>query len=190
MSLHGLREDVAELRRAMTRSGEPAGLGHALSSDAFLILLTWRLRCAARRFRVPGLNHLLRRIQTVAFGIEIGNDVTLGRGVYFIHPVGIVVGGAATVGPRVRFMGSNTVGTARGDGHPAIEDDAVIGCGARILGGVRVGARAIVGANAVVLDDIPADVVAVGMPARPTTERSSGAATWAGANDEARRESA
>ena len=94
-----------------------------------------------------------------------------------MHPVGIVVGGAARVGARVRFMGSNTVGTARGDGHPTIGDDVVLGCGARVLGPVRVGARAVIGANAVVLSDVPEDAVAVGVPAR-VSDPSQDAARW------------
>ena len=66
-------------------------------------------------------------------------------------------------------MGNNTVGTARDNGCPVIEDDVEVGCGARILGPVRIGARAVIGANAVVLADVPADALAVGAPARIIT---------------------
>lgn len=138
----------------------------AIRQDSFLILVSWRVRCAARRWRIPLVNHLLRRAQSVLFGIELGNDIELGSGVFFVHPVGIVVGGTARVGARVRFMGSNTVGTAKDNGCPVVEEDVVVGAGARVLGPVRVGARAVIGANAVVLADVPADSVAVGIPAR------------------------
>ena len=175
-----LLQDATQLAHAMVQGGERASVARAVfTCDSFLILMTWRLRCTARRWHVPGLNHLLRRFQTVFFGIEIGNEVTLGRGIYFVHPVGVVVGGAARVGARVRFMGGNTVGTARGDGHPVIEDDVVIGCGARVLGAVRVGARAVVGANAVVLTDVPPDSVAVGVPARVGAPPSGETVRWA-----------
>jgi serine O-acetyltransferase len=63
-------------------------------------------------------------------------------------------------------MGSNTVGTAKDNGYPVVGDDVVLGAGARVLGPVQVGARAVIGANAVVLSDIAADCVAVGVPAR------------------------
>lgn len=164
--LSSLRRDARELALAMRRgaSGEvtPAtAIGH----DSFLILVLWRARCVARRLRIPLLNHLLRRAQTVIFGIELGNDVELGPGIFFVHPVGIVVGGTARVGARVVFMGSNTVGT-KDNGCPVIEDDVVVGAGARVLGPVRVGARAVIGANAVVLADVPAGSVVVGIPAR------------------------
>jgi len=147
----------------------PAGWRHAcrmLRSDAYLLLLTFRLRRLVLRLRVPIVNRLLRLCHVMFAGIDLGNDVSLGSGVYFIHSVGTVVGGTARVGNRVRFMGNNTVGTARDNGYPTIEDDVEVGCGARILGPVRVGARAVIGANAVVLSDVPADCVAVGAPAR------------------------
>lgn len=162
-----LRRDVRELAVAMSRGGAgTVSSSAALRQDSFLILALWRLRCAARRLRIPLLNHILRRVQTTVFGIELGNDIELGPGIFFVHPVGIVVGGSARVGARVIFMGSNTVGTAKDNGCPVVEDDVVVGAGARILGPVRVGARSVIGANAVVLADVEADRVVVGIPAR------------------------
>jgi serine O-acetyltransferase len=165
--MRALREDASQLLVAMGRTpGARPGLGAALMQDSYAILALWRLRCWARRWHVPAANHLLRRVQTSVFGIELGNAITLGRGVFFVHPIGVVVGGTSRVGDRVRFMGSNTVGASRDDGCPVVEEDVTIGAGARVLGPIRVGARAVIGANAVVLDDVPPDAVAVGMPAR------------------------
>lgn len=90
----------------------------------------------------------------------------LGHGVYFIHSLGTVVGGNAVLGDRVRLMGNNTIGAARDDGSPTIGNDVEIGCGARILGPVRIGDGAVIGANAVVLHDVPDGATAVGIPAR------------------------
>jgi serine O-acetyltransferase len=137
-----------------------------MGTDAYLLVMLFRLRTLARRLHIPFVNRILRLIQMMFGGIEIGNDVTLGRGVFFIHSFGVVIGGTARVGDRVRFLGSNTIGTARDNGYPTIGDDVEIGAGARILGPVQIGARAVIGANAVVLCDIPADAVAVGAPAR------------------------
>jgi serine O-acetyltransferase len=58
------------------------------------------------------------------------------------------------------------VGTAKDNGYPVIEDDVIVGAGARILGPIRVGARSSIGANAVVLEDVPPDSVVVGIPAK------------------------
>lgn len=163
-----LREDAVELAFAVKGSRDRrALLATVFGADSYRILVLTRAREVVRRLRVPLLNHLLRVMQTSLFGIEIGNGVTLGRGVYFVHPVGVVVGGDARVGDRVRFYGSNTVGEARpGGGYPVIEDDVEIGAGARILGTIRVGKGATIGANSVVLCDVPAGSTAVGMPAR------------------------
>lgn len=165
--LKKLVNDAMKLRKA-ARFGEDArGLARAvLTTDSYRILVMNRLRETARRLHVPLVNTVLRNVQQIYAGVEIGKDVTLGEGVYFVHPVGVVIGGDARIGDRVRFYGSNTVGTAKDDGYPVIEDDVWIGAGARILGPIRVGARSRIGANAVVLQDVPPDHVAVGIPAR------------------------
>ncbi len=172
--LRAMQDDAVELARAMSGAVDRRALLRAvLTCDSYLILMLWRLRTWALRWHVPGVNHLLRRVQTVFFGIELGKQITLGRGIFFVHPIGITVGGDSRVGDRVRFMGGNTVGTARGEGHPVLEDDVIVGAGARILGPVRVGARAVIGANAVVLTDVPADSVAVGLPAKVIGRRDA-----------------
>lgn len=144
----------------------------ALSSDGLQLLALLRLRERARALHVPGANHVLRRIMSAVYGLEVGNEVSLGEGVYFVHPVGIVIGGNARIGARVRFMGSNTVGTAKDNGYPVIGDDVLIGAGARILGPVHVGAGAVIAANAVVLSDVPPGVTVVGAPAKPIVRRT------------------
>jgi len=167
-----LVKDAAELARTQSGAATPRHLASAVfGTDSYRIVVIHRVREAARRLHIPGANHALRIVQSAVFGIEINNDVVLGHGVYFVHPVGIVIGGDARVGDRVRFYGSNTVGTAKDNGYPIIEDDVVVGAGARILGPVRIGARAQIGANAVVLTDVPADGVAVGIPARIVAKR-------------------
>lgn len=165
--LKKLVSDALELRRAAKFSDDTRGLVKAvLTTDGYRILAMNRVRETARRLHVPLVNAVLRSAQQAMAGIEIGKDVTLGQGVYFVHPVGVVIGGDSRIGDRVRFYGSNTIGTAKDDGYPTIEDDVWIGAGARILGPIRIGARSRIGANAVVLSDVPPDSVAVGIPAK------------------------
>jgi serine acetyltransferase len=145
----------------------------AAALDAFPIMAMTRIRETCRRFGIPGVNRSLRFVQMALYGVELGKDVELGEGVSFVHSLGTVVGGTSRVGSRVRLMGNNTVGTAKDNGCPVIEDDVVIGCGARVLGPIRVGAGAVIGANSVVIHDVaPGDVVA-GAPAR-SMKRTAG----------------
>jgi serine O-acetyltransferase len=162
-----LFRDATELARASMGGTSTRDIATAvLSTDSFRITTLQRARELSRKLRIPLANHGLRMMQTAILGLEIGKDVTLGNGVYFVHPLGVVIGGNARIGDRVRFYGSNTVGTAKDNGYPIIEDDVWIGAGARILGPITIGARSRIGANAVVLKDVPPDSVAVGIPAR------------------------
>ncbi len=169
--------DVVELTRVHS-SGDVSGaaMKRALLEDSVMVVAITRLRAGARQMHLGPVNRMLRIAQTALYGVEIGKDVTLGDGVYFVHTVGTVIGGNARIGNRVQFMGNNTVGTAKNNGYPTIGDDVVVGAGARILGPVTIGARAVIGANAVVLIDVPEGATATGIPAQirlpaPQSER-------------------
>ena len=153
----------------MTRAAGPVSVRNVVRTvvlqDSYAVMVLTRARETARRWHLPGVNRMLRLAQIALFGVEVGKDVEMGPGVLLVHTVGTVIGGDARVGARVRLMGNNTIGTARDDGYPIIEDDVVVGAGARILGPVRIGRRARIGANAVVLCDVPAGALAVGVPA-------------------------
>jgi serine O-acetyltransferase len=161
---YGSTPDPDESRRRRWR--------RVTTHDGFKVLALTRVRESARRHRVPAANHLLRMVTRVLYGIDIGNEVHFGVGVRFTHTVGSVIGGPARIGDRVQLMGGNTVGTAKDNGCPIIGDDVVLGCGSRILGPIVVGAGALVGANAVVLGDVPDGATAVGIPARILSDRS------------------
>lgn len=101
-------------------------------------------------------------------GISIHPGVALGRRVRIWHHSGIVIT-ARTIGDDVQIRQNTTIGERRrggADGWPVIEDRVDIGCGACILGGITVGRDSVIGANAVVLIDVPPGSVAVGVPAR------------------------
>jgi serine O-acetyltransferase len=162
-----LLRDATEFARVSRPGGAAArpALRDALLHDGFAVLALTRVRELARRWHVPGVNRFVRLAQTALYGIEIGKDVHLGQGVCFVHTIGNVIGGDARLGARVRVLGNVTIGTAKDNGYPVIGDDVTIGAGARILGPVTIGRGATIGANAVVLTDVPAGAVAIGIPA-------------------------
>ncbi|MCL2080892.1 MAG: serine O-acetyltransferase [Oscillospiraceae bacterium] len=101
--------------------------------------------------------------------IEIHPGAKIGKGLFIDHGCGLVIGETAEIGDNVTiYQGVTLGGTGKEHGkrHPTIGDNAVIGAGARVLGPFRVGKGAKIAAGAVVLDEVPDDATAVGVPAR------------------------
>ena len=95
-----------------------------------------------------------------------------GPGFVLIHPVGVVINSSVRGGRNVWLESSVVIGENRG-GFPRLGDDIFVGSGAKIIGAVAVGDRARVGANAVVLHDVPAGHTALGIPARMRPPRAN-----------------
>ena len=100
-------------------------------------------------------------------GIEIHPGATIGRRFFIDHGMGVVIGETAEIKNDVTLYHGVTLGgvsTHKGKRHPTIEDDVVIGAGAKVLGAITVGECSRIGANAVVVQDVPRDSVVVGVP--------------------------
>jgi serine O-acetyltransferase len=125
-----------------------------------------------RRLQLPG--RMLSHINRALTGIEIHPGARIGRGVFIDHGMGVVVGETASIGDNVTMYQGVTLGGTgkqRGKRHPTVEQDAVIGVGASVLGAVTIGEGARVGAGSVVLKDVPPHTTAVGIPARAVSWR-------------------
>jgi serine O-acetyltransferase len=109
---------------------------------------------------------LYKWIQIVA-GIELPCEVKVGRGFVIDHFGGIVISGYASFGDNCRIRNGVVVGLSRTDDPcaPAIGDNVDIGSGAKVLGRITIGDNVVIGANAVVVRDVPANSIAVGVPA-------------------------
>jgi serine O-acetyltransferase len=112
---------------------------------------------------------LRHRFWSVITGADIPLNCRIGGGLLLIHPNGIVINPEAVIGVNCFILQQVTIGTLRGPGSPVIAGHVDIGAGAKVLGPIRIGAHAQVGANAVVLSDVPEGVTVVGIPARPVT---------------------
>lgn len=109
-------------------------------------------------------------INVVIFGIEVSPKVQIGGGLFLPHTVGTVIG-AERIGDNCTIMQGVTLGSSEPDmgftmsTRPVIGNDVLIGAGAKVIGRVTVGDHTKIGANAVVLRDVPAYSLAVGVPA-------------------------
>jgi serine O-acetyltransferase len=112
---------------------------------------------------------LLSQIVRSITGIEIHPGAKIGRGLFIDHGMGVVIGETAEIGNNVTIYHGVTLGGTgkdKGKRHPTVGDNVVIGSGAKILGPVYVAAGSKIGANSVVLRDVPSLSTAVGSPAR------------------------
>jgi serine O-acetyltransferase len=105
-------------------------------------------------------------------GIEIHPGAKIGSGFFIDHGMGTVIGETADIGNNVTLYHNVTLGGVswkKTKRHPTVEDHVVVGAGAQILGPIRIGARSRVGANAVVVKDVPPGSVVVGVPGRTSS---------------------
>jgi serine acetyltransferase len=157
LALQGDTQRFGELRRltigyvlwALGNGGVQAVLLHRMAR----FFLLHRARLVA---------DVVRRIGEVVTGVELSPHAIVGRGLVIHHGRGAVIGKGSCLGNIVTIY----QGVTTGSGRPSIGDEAILWPGSKVLGDVTIGCRAEVGANAVVLTDVPPDTVAVGVPAR------------------------
>ncbi len=163
-----LREDLqaARDRDPAARSLVEIALGYSG------VHAVWAHRITHRMWREPLLRmpaRLLSQAARILTGIEIHPGARLGRRLFIDHGMGVVIGETAVVGNEVLLFQGVTLGgrsMRHGKRHPTLGDNVTVGAGAKILGAVSIGSRVQVGANAVVITDVPPDHIAVGIPAR------------------------
>ncbi|MBM7870517.1 serine O-acetyltransferase [Clostridium pascui] len=112
---------------------------------------------------------LISQMSRFFTGIEIHPGATIGKGLFIDHGMGVVIGETAEVGNNViMYHGVTLGGTGKNKGkrHPTVGNNVVIGAGAKILGPISLGTSSKIGANAVVLKDVPENCTAVGIPAK------------------------
>ena len=112
---------------------------------------------------------LQSRVSTI-FAVDIHPAAKMGEGIMLDHATGLVIGETAVVGDNVSIMQSVTLGGTgkeHGDRHPKVGDGVLISSGAKILGNIRIGESAKVGAGSVVLEDVPPRTTVAGVPAKP-----------------------
>ena len=156
----------ADLWRIVGRSFHPR----------FLPLVLLRSAHELDSLHIPICPQILSYLNLILFGIEVAPKCAIGPGLFLPHTVGTVIG-ARSIGRNVTIFHNVTLGAKTADmgwnveKRPSIGDGVTLGAGCKILGPVHLGSGSVVGANAVVLGDVPENVVVVGIPA--TIVRSS-----------------
>lgn len=167
------RELRADLTAAQERDPAARSVGRTeilLTYGGVQALLSHRVAHAAHEAGVPLLPRLIANASRVATGVEIHPAARIGEALFIDHGAGVVIGETAEVGRDVTvYQGVTLGGTgfARGKRHPTVGDGVVIGSGAKLLGPIEVGSRAKIGANSVVIHDVPDDSTVVGNPGHP-----------------------
>jgi serine O-acetyltransferase len=125
------------------------------------------------KLKIPILPRLISQSARFLTGIEIHPGAEIGEGLFIDHGMGVVIGETSVIGSNVTLYQGVTLGGTgkeKGKRHPNIGDNVVVGTGAKILGNITVGDNSYIGANAVVLRDVPANSTVVGVPGRITKQ--------------------
>jgi len=175
--LGALRRVASEIRSdvASARDRDPAARGVGSAE----ILTTWagvqallahRVAHALYEAEVPLVPRVVAFGSRAVTGVEIHPAVRIGSDFFIDHGAGVVIGETAEIGDRVTLYQGVTLGGtgfARGKRHPTVGDDVTVGSGAKLLGPVEIGHGAKVGANTVVISDVPPNSTVVGNPGHP-----------------------
>jgi serine O-acetyltransferase len=166
-----------ELRRdvAVARDRDPAARGVGpveivATWPGIQALLSHRVAHALHASGVPLIPRAIALVSRALTGIEIHPAAGIGNGLFIDHGSGVVIGETAEIGDDVTLYQGVTLGGtgfATGKRHPTVQDNVTIGSGAKLLGPITIGHGAKIGANSVVITDVPPNSTVVGNPGHP-----------------------
>lgn len=160
-----VRSDIVAKAQWLYEGADGRRCLKALLTDGTFAMLIYRLMQWCDAHKLGPVSMVLGKINAFFGGCIIGRGAQFGPGFVLIHSQGIVINGAVTGGDNIKIEHQVTIGAERGK-SPRIGDDVFIGAGAKIVGSVSVGSRVKIGANAVIVKDVPDDVTAVGVSAK------------------------
>jgi serine O-acetyltransferase len=163
--VRALREDLRRKAVWCYQSDRWPALLKVCFTDGTASMVLYRLMQGSRRWGLTPFEMLFNKVNGFCCNCVIGRGAQFGPGLVLIHSSGIVINGAVRGGSGVFLEHQVTLG-AEGRLTPVLGDDIFIGAGAKVIGGITIGDGVRIGANAVVLTDVPANSTAVGVPAR------------------------
>jgi serine O-acetyltransferase len=165
-----VREDLAAAQARDPAAHDVGRLEILLTYGGVQALLSHRVAHALHQAGVPVVPRFLANLTKVITGVEIHPAARIGEALFIDHGAGVVIGETAEIGRDVTLYQGVTLGGTgfeAGKRHPTVGDDVVVGSGAKLLGPIVVGDRAKIGANSVVIHDVPRDSTVVGNPGHP-----------------------
>jgi serine O-acetyltransferase len=138
-------------------------------------IILYRIAHFLYNHKIYFISRAISQIARFFTGIEIHPGAKIGKGLFIDHGMGVVIGETTEIGDNVTlYQGVTLGGTGKDKGkrHPTLENDVVVGAGAKVLGPIKIGTGSKIGANAVVLKDVLANATAVGIPARVIFEKT------------------
>src|SRR5919204_3446498 len=165
-----VRRDVAAARERDPAARRVGSLEILTSWGGVQAILVHRAAHALQEAGMPLVPMALAYASRAVTGVEIHPAARVGAGPFIDHGSGVVIGETAEIGDRVTIYQGVTLGGtgfARGKRHPTVGDDVTIGSGAKLLGPIEVGEGSKVGANTVVIEDVPPRSTVVGNPGHP-----------------------
>lgn len=160
----------ADIRAALER--DPAARNAFevfFTYSGFHALLAYRIAHFFHKIKLKFIARCISQLARFFTGIEIHPAAKIGKGVFIDHGTGVVIGETAEIGDNVLiYQGVTLGGTGKDKGkrHPTIHSNVMISAGAKVLGPIVVGENSKIGANAVVLKDVPPNSTVVGIPGR------------------------
>jgi serine O-acetyltransferase len=168
--VHEVRADVTAARDRDPAAQEVSSVEILLSWGGVQALLAHRVAHALLEAGVPIAPRVLSYLTRSVTGVEIHPAARIGRELFIDHGSGVVIGETAEIGQRVTLYQGVTLGGTgfqRGKRHPTLGDNVTVGSGAKLLGPIAVGDGAKIGANTVVIEDVPPGATVVGNPGHP-----------------------
>ena len=165
-----LRRDVVAARDRDPAARDVGQLEILATWPGIHALLAHRIAHALDGAGVPLLPRSISMLSRALTGIEIHPSARIGEGLFIDHGAGVVIGETAEIGHNVTLYQGVTLGGtgfATGKRHPTVQDNVTIGSGAKLLGPITIGHGAKIGANSVVITDVPPNCTVVGNPGHP-----------------------
>lgn len=169
--MNNIKADWARLRHNRFYD---AGI-QLIGNNGYHAVILYRVASWFHRRRIPLVPYVFTSLALCFTGAEIFPQARIGGGLVLKHPGGVVIGSGAIIGRNCTLLQNVTIGEKLNDSgdhsYPIVGDEVTICAGAVVVGAVTVGDGATIGANAVVLCDVPADSTAVGVPAKVIASR-------------------